>query len=107
MLVDLETQGTRSHFLPALVVGFDVTGINDELLTGFMDPAPDWLTLLSPQAGGLGISSPRLMGAVLRLEPNAARGRVALTPLIVALRSMGESYYEVPFEPEFGPFNAL
>ncbi|HVE40223.1 MAG TPA: hypothetical protein VNM14_10070 [Planctomycetota bacterium] len=107
MLVDLETQGTGGHFLPALVVGYDVTGIQDGILTGFMDPAPDWLTLLSPQAGGLGISYPRVMGAVLRLEANAARGRALLTPFVLALRAMGESDDKVPFEPEFKALNSL
>src|SRR5262249_53683678 len=45
-------------------------------------------------------------GTVLRLEPNAARGRIPLTPFILALRAMGESY-EVPFETEFATFSAL
>jgi hypothetical protein len=107
MLVDLETQGTKDCFLPALIVGYDVTGIKESMLVHLMDPFPDWLTLLSPQAGGYGISYPRLMGAVLRLERNAERGRVPLTPFVLALRAMGESSYDVPFEPEFSPFSGL
>jgi hypothetical protein len=106
MLVNLETQGTKDHFLPALVVGYDVTGIKDGLLAGFMEPAPEWLTLLSPQAGGHGISYPSLMGTVLRLEANAACGRAPLTPFIVALHAMGESY-DVPFDPVFSTLSAL
>src|SRR5262245_31758583 len=85
MLVDLETHGTRDHFLPALVVGYDVSAYPNRYLVEQAAGVGDWLLLVSPQVGGMGMSYPQLMGTLLRLEQ-----RNGIAPLLRGLRAMGE-----------------
>lgn len=62
---------------------------------------PGWLTLLSPQVGGYGMSYPQLLGAVLRLDTQCEKGMPALRPLIRALRAMGEDLDRAALRGEF------
>jgi hypothetical protein len=51
---------------------------------------PSAIVVVEQQAGGVAMSYPVVMGAVLRLEPNRHRGLRDLEPLLRGMRAMAE-----------------
>jgi hypothetical protein len=74
--------------LPAFVVGYELPlpEGDPEQLQGL----PDWVVTIHQQAGGLAMSYPSVVGAVLRLDANRDRGKKDLAHLIRGLRCMAE-----------------
>jgi hypothetical protein len=85
MLIHIEPLGCGS-ILPAFVVGYP---LEDDEELGALDVPPS-IVVIEQQAGGVAMSYPVVMGAVLRLEANRHRGLRDLEPLLRGLRAMAE-----------------
>lgn len=74
--------------LPAFVIGYELPQSAGPL----MPPRelPPWIVTVDQQAGGLCMTYPSVVGAVLRLEANLDRGKMDLGRLIRGLRCMAE-----------------
>jgi hypothetical protein len=72
-LVEVEPLGT-DVLLPAFVVGYEVTELAAEIVRVLPEQVPDWLWLVHQQAGGLCMSYPSVLGAILRIESNREFG---------------------------------
>jgi hypothetical protein len=81
MLIHIEPLGCGS-ILPAFVVGYPLA--DDEELDAL--DVPPAIVVIEQQAGGVAMSYPVVMGAVLRLEANRHRGLRDLEPLLRAAR---------------------
>jgi hypothetical protein len=86
------------ELLPALVVGYQLT---DEAVLTDVAGAPGWMLRLDQQAGGFAVSHLSVLGAVLRLEANVARGHHDADALVRGLKALGES--AEPAAPEQFP----
>jgi hypothetical protein len=86
-MIHLEPLGT-DVLLPAFVVGYEfpLPGGEPDRLQGL----PPWVVVVDQQAGGLAMSYPSVVGAVLRLEANAERARKDLGRLVRGFRLMAE-----------------
>ena len=88
MLIRIEPLGC-DRILPAIVIGYelDATTPHNLVVASF---APAWFVALDQQAGGLGMSYPSVIGAVLRLEANRHHSQNDMAPLITGLKAMAE-----------------
>lgn len=86
-MIHIEPLGT-DVILPAFVVGYELPlpRKNPDHLTGL----PRWVVTLDQQAGGLSMSYPSVVGAVLRLEANLERGKKNLAHLVRGLKCMAQ-----------------
>jgi len=86
MMLHIEPLGTEC-ILPAFVVGYELPLPTDP---DRLPHLPRWLITLDQQAGGMAMSYPRVVGAVLRLEANQGRGKQSLKHLIRGLKCMAQ-----------------
>ena len=84
-MIHIEPLGT-GVILPAFVVGYELPRGDPDRLRG----VPSWVVAVDQQAGGLAMSYPSVVGAVLRLEANADKARKDLTRLVRGFRCMAE-----------------
>jgi uncharacterized protein (TIGR02996 family) len=87
MMIHLEPLGT-DVILPAFVIGYELP-----LPKGHPDHLPSlprWIVTIDQQAGGMCMSYPSVVGAVLRLEANLERGKKNLAHLVRGLKCMAE-----------------
>jgi hypothetical protein len=86
-MIHIEPLGT-DVILPAFVVGYELPLPQND--SNRMPDLPKWIVTLDQQAGGMCMSYPCVVGAVLRLEANLERGKRNLTHLVRGLKCMGE-----------------
>jgi hypothetical protein len=103
-MLRLEPMGT--YALPAVAVGFEVA---DDVAAraaalGDADPA---LLLIDQQAGGLCMSYPTVVGAMLPLAANVEHGEAGAADLIRGLRAMAEDPDQALLEREFPALHSV
>jgi hypothetical protein len=88
MFIRIEPLGC-DRILPAFVIGYelDATTPRNLAIASF---APAWFVALDQQAGGLAMSYPSVVGAVLRLDANRHYSQNDMAPLIAGLKAMAE-----------------
>jgi hypothetical protein len=82
-MIHLEPHGT-SAILPAFVIGYELP------VPDCPQPQAPWIVTVDHQAGGLAMSYPSVLGAVLRLQANRDRGKEDLAHLIRGFQCMAE-----------------
>src|SRR5579859_2864543 len=87
MMIHLEPLGT-DVILPAFVIGYELP--IPESNPDHLPDLPRWLVTVDQQAGGMCMSYPSVVGAVLRLEANRDRAKKDLGRLIRGLKYMAE-----------------
>ena len=85
-MIRIEPLGT-SRILPAILVGFELGPVDHSPIDELID-SPPWLLTLDQQAGGMAMSYPSAIGAVLRFEANVANALLDPTPLIHGFKAM-------------------
>jgi hypothetical protein len=84
-MIHIEPLGT-GVILPAFVVGYELPHGEPALPDG----GPSWVVVVDQQAGGLAMSYPSVVGAVLRLEANTDMARKDIARLIHGFRLMAQ-----------------
>jgi hypothetical protein len=84
-MIHIEPLGT-GVILPAFVVGYELPRAEAALPEGM----PPWVMAVDQQAGGLAMSYPSVVGAVLRLEANAHKAVKDIARLVRGFRLMVE-----------------
>ena len=87
-MIRIEPLGT-DHILPAILVGFELSSADDQIIDHLSD-APPWLIAMDQQAGGMAMSYPCAVGAVLRLDANSKHAICDPAPLIRGFKLMAE-----------------
>jgi hypothetical protein len=77
------------HLLPAFCIGYKLDWQQAQAVQS-LPSGPDWIALHHHQAGGYSCAAIWVLGATLRLEANAEKGKRDLMVLIRDLRSIGE-----------------
>lgn len=97
--------------MPALLLGYELTGPagtpEDPRWDAFRPQLPRWLVHVAQQAGGYAMRYPEALGALFRLEANAAFARVDPTHLVRGFHLMAEDPRYGLLEREYPELRAL
>jgi hypothetical protein len=95
MMIHIEPLGS-DVILPAFMIGYELP--MPESNPDHLFDLPRWIVTVDQQAGGMSMSYPSVVGAVLRVGANQDKGKKDLGHLIKGLKVMAEAVHGVESE---------